>query len=415
MKGNKMKKLLHHIKVGVKAFKDDYNNTFNTAEVVMIIFISIFFGAIIGCLLTYNRTYLNADSKTRELISAYQTIKDNYYTDLSDEDLVNAAVSGMASILDDPNSYYMGEEDTLDFNQRLDGSFEGIGISIYHTDLGNVVFEVYKNSPAAKAGIKANDRITQIDGKDVSNISLEDLTGLIRKKGKNKIKIKVIRDDKEMEFVVARGRVELTSVTNKIVEGENRKIGYINISIFAANTYEQFRKSLKSLEKQEIDSLIIDVRDNPGGHLGQAEDILSLFFDKKTVLYQLDTKGKIENKYASTSEKRSYDVVILVNEGTASASEILASCFKDNYKKAKLVGTTTYGKGTIQNALELSTGSTIKYTIQKWRTSRGEWINEVGIKPDIEVTQSEEYFNCYCDEEDDQLQKALDLLTKKES
>ena len=348
-------------------------------------------------------------------MSVYEAIKDNYYEDVDEKELVNAAVNGMASVLQDPNSYYMDKEVTDSFNQQINGSFVGIGMSVYHGESDNIIIEIFKDSPAEKAGLQVNDIVTKVGDTDVRGMVLTELTNLIKGEKDSVVNITVLRDDKEMSFDVTRGTIELTSVTNKIIEGENKKIGYINISVFASNTYEQFNKSLKSLEKQDIDSLIIDVRNNPGGHLNQVEKILSLFFNKKTVLYQLDTKVSIEKKYSTGDGKRKYEVVVLVNEGSASASEILASCFKENYKNAKIVGTTTYGKGTIQNALELSTGVTVKYTVQKWLTSKGEWINEVGIEPDVVVGQCEEYYSTLSDEDDVQLQKALGVLTGKES
>lgn len=415
MKGKEKVKLSKRFKAAFKAFKDEYASSFNTAEVVLIVFISILFGVIVGCLLTFTKSYDIDDPNLKEIMSTYEAIKDNYYEDVDEKELVNAAVNGMTSVLQDPNSYYMDKEATDSFNQQINGSFVGVGMSVYHGESDNIIIEIFKDSPAEKAGLQVNDIVTKVGDTDVRGMALTELTNLIKGEKDTVVNITVLRDDKEMSFDVTRGTIELTSVTNKIIEGENKKIGYINISVFASNTYEQFNKSLKSLEKQDIDSLIIDVRNNPGGHLNQAEKILSLFFNKKTVLYQLDTKGSIEKKYSTGDGKRKYEVVVLVNEGSASASEILASCFKENYKNAKIVGTTTYGKGTIQNALELSTGVTVKYTVQKWLTSKGEWINEVGIEPDVVVGQSEEYYSTLSDEDDVQLQKALGVLTGKES
>lgn len=415
MKGKEKVKLSKRFKAAFKAFKDDSTSSFNTAEVVLIVFISILFGVIVGCLLTFTKSYDIDDPNLKEIMSTYEAIKDNYYEDVDEKELVNAAVNGMASVLQDPNSYYMDKEATDSFNQQINGSFVGVGMSVYHGESDNIIIEIFKDSPAEKAGLQVNDIVTKVGDTDVRGMALTELTNLIKGEKDSVVNITVLRDDKEMSFDVTRGTIELTSVTNKIIEGENKKIGYINISVFASNTYEQFNKSLKSLEKQDIDSLIIDVRNNPGGHLNQVEKILSLFFNKKTVLYQLDTKGSVEKKYSTGDGKRKYEVVILVNEGSASASEILASCFKENYKNAKIVGTTTYGKGTIQNALELSTGVTVKYTVQKWLTSKGEWINEVGVEPDVVVGQSEEYYLTLSDEDDVQLQKALGVLTGKES
>ena len=200
----------------------------------------------------------------------------------------------------------------------------------------------------------------------------------------------------------------------KIFEKDDMKIGYICIETFAANTYEQFRNVLKDLESENINSLIIDVRDNPGGHLNQAKKILSLFFDKKTVLYQLQTKDKIKKVYSSSNKKRTYDIAVLINSNSASASEILASSFQDNYKNSVLIGVKSYGKGTVQQEVLLSTGASMKYTVEKWLTAKGKTIEGSGIVPDKEIEHNPLYYLQPSDENDVQLQKAFEVLTKKE-
>lgn len=164
------------------------------------------------------------------------------------------------------------------------------------------------------------------------------------------------------------------------------------------------------MEKKKIDSLIIDLRDNPGGHLSQTRDILSMFFDKKTVLYELKNKDKVTKIYSSSNEKRSYPIVILVSGNSASASEVMSSCFKDNYKSVTIVGTTTYGKGTVQQTINLSSGTSFKYTTEKWLTSRGKSIDGVGLNPDVEVVLDQSYYSNPTYENDLQLQKAVEIL-----
>ena len=171
---------------------------------------------------------------------------------------------------------------------------------------------------------------------------------------------------------------------------------------------EQFKKELTKIEKENIDGLILDVRNNTGGALSQVHEILEHFFSKKTVLYQIETKGKKEKYYSRTSEKKTYPVVVLTNGLSASASEVLASCFQENYKNAKIIGSTTYGKGTVQKAIDYKDGTSFKFTAQKWLTPKGKWIHEKGVTPDIEVKNEDEKV-------DTQLNTALDELTKKES
>ena len=157
--------------------------------------------------------------------------------------------------------------------------------------------------------------------------------------------------------------------------------------------------------------MIIDVRDNTGGHLSQVNKILSLFFDKKTVLYQIETKNNLENVYAEGKDKREYDVVVLINCASASASEILASSFQNNYKNATIVGLQSYGKGTIQNAIQLTTGASLKYTTQRWLTSEGEWLNEVGVVPDESINIEDDYYEV-AGNGDTQFKRALEILSK---
>lgn len=399
-----------------KSFRRENYNAFTIPEVILLLIISCVFGVVMGCILTYSKSFdmVNVTKDEAELLAAYEKIRDNYYEDLSEDNLVGSAIDGMINSLEDPYSYYLNESDTSSFNQRLNGTYIGIGVTILHDDNNeNQVVEIVDGSPAKKAGLKVGDIFLSIDGNNVRNLSLPEVSSFMRGSVGDKHSFVLLRDGNEVKVNVVLGEVILSSVSSKIIEGNNKNVGYINISTFAANTYTQFNKNLKSLEKEKIDSLIVDVRGNPGGHLSQVQDILSLFFDKKTVLYRIENKGKVEKVYATTKDKRKYDVVVLIDSESASASEILASCFKENYKNATIIGTTSYGKGTVQKTYELSNGSSLKYTAEKWLTAKGKWINGIGVEPDIKVELPEEYYNNGCDENDLQLQKALEVLTKK--
>lgn len=399
-----------------KNFRRENYNAFTIPEVILLLIISCIFGVVMGCILTYSKSFdmVKVTKEEAELLAAYEKIRDNYYEDLSEGDLVGSAIDGMVNSLEDPYSYYLNENDTSSFNQRLNGTYIGIGVTILHDENNeNQVVEIIDGSPAKKAGIEVGDIFLSIDGNDVRNLSLSEVSEFMKGEVGDKHSFVLLRGDNEVKVNLVLAEVVLSSVSSKIIEGNNKNVGYLHISTFAANTYTQFNKNLKSLEKEKIDSLIIDVRGNPGGHLSQVQDILSLFFDKKTVLYQIENKGKVEKVYATTKDKRKYDVVVLIDCESASASEILAACFKENYKNATIIGTTSYGKGTVQKTYELSNGSSLKYTAEKWLTSKGKWINGVGVEPDIEVELPEEYYNNVCDENDLQLQKALEVLTKK--
>lgn len=386
------------------------DNGFNIIEVIVIILISILFGIFVGYILSSSRTFGTVVSdEVQEIITTYESILDNYYEKIDESKLAEAAVSGMIGILDDPYSVYMDSTNTDSFLESVNGSFVGIGVKVEWSENIFRIVEVIENSPAESAGMLVNDVIVNVDDKSVDNLSLDDLSNMIKGKKGTKVDITVSRSNENVVISCKRGIVEVSSVESSIFDGD---IGYISISSFSSNTSDQFNKKLSNLEEQNIKSLVIDVRNNPGGKLGQVNKILDLFFDKKTILYKIETKGKVTNIYADKSDKKKLPVVILVNQESASAAEILASCFQDNYKNATVVGNITYGKGTIQKALELSSGASIKYTTQKWLTSKDKWINEIGIIPDQIVNQSAD---CMCNgiyEDDLQLQKAVEVLKK---
>lgn len=390
--------------------EDDKGNNFSLIEVILIIFISILFGVVIGYLITFSKGAGITDKNIEEIVDTYRNIVDEYYDDVDKDKLSESAIKGMIDSLEDPYSNYMDNDTTDEFNETIDGSFVGIGVVVMYNEDYNSIIEVYKNSPAEKAGIKKDDKIIKVDGEDAKGIYGDEIAKKIRGLEGTTVKITVLRGEEELEFDVVRGTIEIKSVSTEVFEVDGKKIGYLKIDNFAANTYSQFAKKIKSLEKKKIDSLIIDVRDNPGGHLLQTRQILSLFFNKKTVLYQIQSKSSKKKVYSYTNDTKDYPIAVLINGGSASASEILASCFKDNYKKATIIGTKSYGKGTVQKAKSLSSGTSIKYTTEKWLTSKGEWINKKGVKPNIEVELNEEYYTNPSHDTDNQLQKAIETL-----
>ena len=391
----------------------DNSSKFNLLEVLVVLIIAMLFGMIAGCILTYGKGYAKVtDNKyISELLKSYEAIVDNYYYNVDEETLVNSAIDGMVKSLDDKYSYYMDTDEATKFNQKIDGSYVGIGATVAFSESGNYVVELYEDSPGEKAGLMVGDVILSIDDTSVVGYTLSELSPLLTGKSGTKFKMIVRRGDREENLTVTRGVVVIPSVNSKIIDGENKKIGYIYIDTFAANTYLQFNKQLKELEKKNINGLIIDVRDNLGGHLDQTAKILSLFFDKKTVLYQISTKDETKKVYSSTKESRDYDIVVLINSFSASASEILASSFQENYKNAVIVGVQSYGKGTVQSAIKLSTGSSLKYTSQRWLTAAGVWLDGVGVTPDVVVEQENDDYTA-TSSDDTQFEKALEILNK---
>ncbi len=395
-----------------KIFSKNKEDGFNTFEVVIIIFISVLFGIIVGCIIATSNFGLigsEVSEELQEVITTYDNIVNEYYEDVDEEELMNAAISGMVSILDDPYSTYLDSSQTYSFNQSVDGEYVGLGITITWTDGDCIITEVVKDSPAEKAGLKMDDLIVMVDKTDITKYTLEEISALLTGEEGTKVKLTVMRNEEKLEFNVTRDVIQIQSVFGS-VKGNN--VGYLKIDNFASNTFKQFEKELKKLEKKNIESLIIDVRCNSGGRLNQVNSILDMFLGKNVEIYRIETKGEQKKIYTTDKTTRSYPVVVLVDEGSASASEILASAFHDKYKKATIVGMTTYGKGSIQKAVELPGGSSLKYTTQRWLTSKGKSLQDKGLTPDVVVEQSEEYYNNPTDDNDTQLQKALELLNK---
>ncbi len=364
---------------------------FNFSEVIIIMLIAIMFGFLLGNIVNF--VVLDNDSSSdeslEELIKTYNNIVNNYYDDVDKEELADAGIQGMIEYLDDPYATYFSGDESDEFNEELSGTYEGIGIEVMQTDDNIVVSAVIDNTPASEAGIKEDDIITKIDDTSIIGYSLSDAVSLISDSSSDTITLTILRDNEELTFNLSKDTIEIQVVESEIYESNGKNIGYIKIDMFNSNSYKQFNKALKKLEKNNIEGLVIDVRDNPGGYLSEVEDILCLFLTKKQVLYQLQTKDEVEKVYGTKKTvTRDYEVTVIINEESASASEILASAFKESYG-SKVVGVNSYGKGTVQSTSDLNSGDTIKYTVQKWLTPNGNWINDVGVEPTDVVEDNE--------------------------
>ena len=384
------------------------NNKENKILKYMIVSI---FSMIIGSIVTYfcsNNTFIEKrDSKFDMLYKTYDIIKNEYYKDVKDEVLVEGAINGMMSSLGDPHSVYFNKKAKEEFDTELTGSYYGIGAEIASTNDGKAVIKkVFDKSPAKTAGLKENDVFVSIDGESVEGKSISDIANTLRSEKKEKSIIVVNRDGKELSFEVTKANVTLFSVSSEMLDNN---IGYISVNIFGQNTYDEFTKALNDLEKENMKSLIIDLRGNNGGYLTTVTNMLSIFLDKDKVIYQMQTKTGKKKYYSIKNGSKTYKVVILIDNESASASEIMASAMSEQYG-AILVGEKSYGKGTVQITKDLKNGGMIKYTIQNWLTSKGKSIEKNGIKPDYEIKLNDEYANNPTKENDKQLQKAIDLL-----
>lgn len=395
--------------------KDKENDLYTSREVVTVMLFSIGIGILLcfGLISLFTgKNYLAVTRDLKKVVDTYYAIVDNYYGELDKDSLIDGAVEGMISSVGDSFTSYSDTDSAISFNETINGTYEGVGLSIATLNDGTItVIEVFDDSPAYKAGIKVGDIILKVDGESYEGKSGSDISNYVKNSGKDKVILTIKRDDKEEDITVNLSKVDIPYVSGEILEKDGKKIGYIDISLFSSNSYKQFKNKLDKLEKDNIDGLIIDVRDNSGGYLTSVTDICNLFLEKGKVIYQLeDSKGKVLKK-DTTKEKRSYDIVVLINGASASASEILASTIKESYG-GEVVGTNSFGKGTVQQTKKLLDGSMIKYTTQKWLTPDGNFINEVGVTPTKEVELDSKYFENPIHENDNQLQEAIKLIIK---
>lgn len=386
---------------------------------VLISIVSIFLTVVVYHDITTNNKsdFLSSkssdDANLAEFEEVYELINDSYYKKVNKKTLVEGAINGMLESLDDPHTSYFNKSETENFNELMNGSYEGIGAEISLDNDGNIiVFSVFKDSPAYEAGLKFNDIIEEVNGKSTDGMTTTQVVALIKDNNKKTASIKIKRDGTEMTFEVEKKVVVIDSVESKTYDVSGKKIGYVLVNNFANNTYEQFKENIEELEAQNIKGLVIDVRGNSGGYLHSVTDMLDMFLPKDTIIYQIADRKTTYKYTATTNESRNYPIAVLVNESSASASEILAIGLKEAYG-ADVVGTTTYGKGTVQTTKNLSSGAMIKYTIQKWLSPDGNWINDVGVKPTVGVELSEEYLNNPVQENDNQLRKALEVVANK--
>lgn len=325
----------------------------------------------------------------RKVNKAYELILSQYVEEVKSDKLIEGAIQGMLSVLEDPYSVYMNKETAQQFNQALESSFEGIGAEVGMVDGKIVIVSPFKNSPAEKAGLKPNDEILKIDGKSVEGLDLSKATIKIRGKKGTKVGLEIARKGLKEPLIihVTRDEIPIETIHASMKEQDGKKVGYIEITSFSEDTAEDFKKELNSLEKKDMEGLILDVRGNPGGRLDSVEEILKEFVTKEKPYVQIEKRnGEKLRHFSSLTEKKDYPVVVLINKGSASASEILAGGLKEA-AGYPLIGETSFGKGTVQQAVDMGDGSNIKLTLFKWLTPDGKWIHKKGIKPDVEMKQ----------------------------
>lgn len=351
------------------------------------------------------------DKKLAEITSL---IQNNYYQDVSQEQIEEGVLHGAVLALGDPYSAYMNVEEKQSYNESLEGAYVGIGVlTTFNSDWQAVIAQVYNDSPAQKAGLQKGDIFVAVDGQKINTTSTKDLqevTGKIRGEAGTSVEITIERNGQEMSFTVQREEVHITYVTSRMLANN---IGYIKIDEFSGSALEEYQQAVAQLQEQGMHAMILDLRDNPGGFVDYAVEIADELLPQATIISVRDKNGN-EKQYTSDSKSMDFPMAVLVNQNSASASEILTVALKEN-QRAAIIGEKTYGKGIIQSHFNLSWGGYLKLTTASYYSPDGNAIHEVGVMPDIEVSLPEEIQNdpsLLTDETDTQLQKAIEVLTQ---
>ena len=353
---------------------------------------------------------------TTDLVKTLETfktmIKQKYIGEVDEEQMIEGAIKGFVEGLGDPYTEYLPKEEMTEFTEETSSQYVGIGIYLTNDKTTNTILVVgtMNGSPALEAGMQAGDIIEKVNDVAYTGETMDDAIKVLKGEEGTSAKVTVLRDGKEIDLTVTRKKITVEHVSSKMVENN---IAYLQVDSFDSGVAESFKKQVTELVNKGAKGIIIDLRSNGGGIVSEATGIADLFLKKDETI--LITKSKIANEQLTVSKNDAIitdiPVVILVNEGTASASEILAGALKD-LGKAKTVGTTTYGKGVIQQILKLNDGSGIKITIEEYQTPNRNKIHKVGIEPDEKVELPESVQNSLSikESEDTQLQKAIEML-----
>ena len=342
---------------------------------------------------TMSETY-ERYAKLEELYEAAET---SFYQEVDSQAMIDGACKGLIAGLEDPYSAYMTAEEYESWKVSATGEYSGIGVTFMQDDQGNyVIVSVQKDSPAEQAGLKEGDFILAADGKEYDDMEL--LASAMRGKEGTQVKVTYARDGEEDTVTIKREKISQQSVEYEMLDEDT---GYIKISSFIEGTYEDFCQALQTIEKDGAANLVLDLRDNGGGLVDSCIEIADEFLDEGVAVYVEDRNGKRQD-FETKDGKTDLKTVVLVNENSASASEILAAALQDH--GMTIVGQTTFGKGVIQSTAELEDGSALKLTVMQYFSPKGNAIHEKGVKPDYQVKKDQD------SKTDAQLQKALELL-----
>ena len=354
---------------------------------------------------------LSDSSHVQKIEYLEKMIDQEYLGEVDNAEMEEGIYAGLVYGLGDVYSRYYTADEYAQETASTDGAYAGIGISIQKNKNGGVqIAECYEGGPGAEAGLQTGDVITAINDTDVTDMELSDVVSLIRENKDNTIVLTVFRENEEKsrEISVDVMDVELPSVFGEMLD---KKTGYIQITQFTGVTPQQYKDMFAELKDKGMERLVIDLRDNPGGLLTSVCDILREILPEGLIVYTEDKYGNREEETCDGKHQLDMPLAVLVNENSASASEIFAGAVQD-HEVGTIVGTTTYGKGVVQELRQLSDGSAVKLTVSNYYTPNGNSINKVGIKPDVEVKLASELLNKdeITHEEDNQLQKALNVI-----
>lgn len=392
---------------------------FQTLEVAILVIltciISLAVGGFLGIKLqkrANNQDHLEvAGNEIQEFIKDYNYLIENYYGDIDKKELLNVAFKSMVDSLGDSYSGAIDESTSNNFDIELKGDYEGLGIEIINDSEKNIlIYSIIPNSPASKVDIKVGDKLITVNNTDVRGMTTTDfIKNVVKGSGALEFVMVFEREGQQHTVTIKKETITLNSVTSKTYYENGKRIAYIKVSIFAENTYDQFKKELARLESEGFESLIIDLRDNSGGHLNTVENMIGLFLDSSHVIYQTENKKEKKKVYSPGKVTKKYPIVIIGNAMSASASEVMIGALTEEYG-AILIGNQSFGKGTVQELHSLTNGDEYKFTTKKWLTPKGNWVHNNGIKPKIEVTLSKEYYGNPVEENDNQLRTALNYL-----
>jgi len=332
-----------------------------------------------------------SSEELKKLNTVLSLIENKYYKPIERERIVSGALTGMMSVLEDPYSVYMEQDAAEHFSESIEGSFTGIGAEVSMEDGQVIVVSPIKDSPAERAGLMPKDIILSVNGERLDGLQLSEAVAKVRGPKGSKAELEIRRGQRAqpIQVTVVRDDIDVETVFSEMLPGG---IGKIEIRQFAMNTGERFGEELATLEEQGMKGLIIDVRNNPGGVLPVVVSVTEPFIRSGEPIVQIEDRSGEREQTVSKGSGKPYPLAVLINKGSASASEVLAGALSER-ADATLVGETTFGKGTVQVSYNkaLSDGSLVKMTIAKWLTPDGNWINETGIKPDVEVLPPEFY------------------------